>query len=50
MNWVTAFITRIMFGRTSFLVCEDVAAELEFDNPDLSKWAVARTRHNRGAG
>jgi histidine kinase len=26
---------------------QDLAAELEFDNPELSEWAVARTRHRR---
>jgi hypothetical protein len=48
-----AFITCIMFGRTlpsSF--AKILAAELEFDNPELSEWAVRSyrgMRHGRGA-
>jgi hypothetical protein len=40
MKGVMAFITCIMFGRTLLPRREDVAAELEFDNPELSEWAV----------
>jgi hypothetical protein len=51
MKGVMAFITcNHVRHEHSFIAWEDVAAELELDNPELSEWAVARTRHDRGAG